>query len=641
MAPQLLYYQLTPLVLNQAAPVPPALEARFDSAPTAVKIHFDALNTNLTLTPDATGKVFTGSLPPAALTTGLTAADVNRKFIGHLLVTTGAQTEQYNVFGDVMTAAIPPVTVHPVAADVQFSDHLVNVHLPALADQFVGGVNLQLTSIAQTFFAHFPDEYDFLQLVFPRSYISNRYHSATRNDVQGIGQQLFNSTAQYGSAGRLLGLSMFPVPTLFDGVSSSTTHELGHQWLAFLKFAPLEQGVPHWPISDLATDIMGYSIFANGQAQGGQFNYDLQPVGGGNFKMVPSTSPKTFSDLSLYLMGQKPSNQVGDHFVFDNQAQPIADNGILSGPVTTVTINDVIAHLGARSPDFSKSQKCFRVATILVTKNGLAPLDAMRQYDFFAARASATTPLAYTDGFVKRTARPFSMLTNGVGCLHTRIKRSILVDASRDGGVWWFPQTGPFVPANPHQGHALATHLRGLGHTVRELPRPTAITASLLADIDIVIRVGGDGPYTPAELDAYDAWVKNGGGLLLLAEHHAADALATHFGLQFKGITRGQQVLSTYAPHPLTAGAGPVFYGVGGGLTAHPPSATVLGWLSAATFLDLNDDGVKGAGEPSGPAGLGVMPFGKGKIVFCGDANLWTQVPQPLVKNTLHWFASP
>lgn len=35
------------------------------------------------------------------------------------------------------------------------------------------------------------------------------------------------------------------------------------------------------------------------------------------------------------------------------------------------------------------------------------------------------------------------------------------------------------------------------------------------------------------------------------------------------------------------------------------------------------------------------MPFGKGKIVFCGDVNLWMQVPQPLVKNTLHWFASP
>jgi hypothetical protein len=639
--PTLLHSALDPLVLNQASPVAPTLTVRFDSAPTAVTIHLDAINTNLTLTPDATGKTFTGTVPSAALLTGLTAADVNRKFIGHLLVTTGAQTDQYNLSGDVLTAAIPPVTIHPVAADVQFSDHLVNIRWPALADQFTGGVDQQLTAIVQKFFTHFDDEYDFLQLVFARNYFSNRYHSATRTDVQGIGQQIFNVTAQYGSAGRLLGLSMFPVPTLFDGASPSTTHELGHQWLAYLKFPPLQQGVPHWPISDLAADIMGFSIVVNGQPEGGQFNFDLQPLGGGNYKMVPSSAPKGFSDLSLYLMGLRPSNQVADHFVFDNQAQTLAANGVLAGPVTPVTINDVIAHVGARSPDFAHSQKCFRVATILVTKNGFASNDVMRLYDFFAARASATAPLAYTDGFIKGTAQPFAVVTHGVGCLQSRIKRHILVDASRDGGVWWFPQTGPFLPNNPHQGHALATHLRGLRHTVQELPRPTTITPALLADFDIVIRVAGKGPYTPPEIDAYSKWVEQGGGLLLLAEHHPADALATQFGLHFKGITRGQRMLSTYAAHPLTAGVGPIFFGAGSGLTGHPPSASILGWLSGATFLDLDGDGVKDPGEPSSPAGLGVMPFGKGKIVFCGDANLWEQVPQPLVKNTLHWFASP
>jgi hypothetical protein len=641
MAPTLRYYQLTPLVLNQASPVPLTLEVRFDSPPTTVRIHLDALGTDLVLTPDATGKVFTGSVPPAALLTGLTAADVNRKFIGHLLVTTGTATAQSNVFGDVLTASIPPVTLHSIAPDVQFSDHLVNIHWPTLANQFTGGVDLQLTSIVQKFFSHFDDEYDFLQIVFARSYPSNRYHSATRNDVLGIGQPIFNDTASYGSAGRLLGLSIFPIPTLFDGVSPSTTHELGHQWLAFLAFPPLLQGIPHWPISDLASDIMGFSIIVDGSPEGGQFDFDLQPVGGGNFKMAPSTALKGFSDLSLYLMGQRPSTMVADHFVFDNQAQTIVANGILSGPVTTVTIGDVVAHLGARSPDFSHAQKCFRVATILVTKDALAPIAVMRQYDFFAARSSATATLAYTDGFVKGTAQPFSLVTHGVGCLHSRIKRHILVDASRDGGAWWFPQTGPFVPDHPHQGHALAGHLRGLGHTVRELPRPPSITPALLADFDIIIRVAGNGPYTAAEIDAYAAWVEHGGGLLLLAEHHAADALTTYFGLHFQGITRGPRMLSSYAAHPLTVGLGPIFYGAGSGLTSHPPAATILGWLSASTFLDLNDDGIKEAGEPSSPAGLGVMSFGKGKIVFCGDANLWELVPQPLVKNMLHWFALP
>ena len=641
MAPKLRYYQLAPLVLNQTSPVPLTLEVRLDSAPTTVTIHLEAINTDLVLAPDASGTVFTGSVPPSALLTGLTAADVNRRFIGHLLVKTGAQTDQYNVFGDVLTPGTPAVTIQAVAPDVQFSDHLVNIQWPGLAGQFTGGVDLQIASIVQKFFSHFDDEYDFLQLVFPRGYGENRYHSATRNDVQGIGQQLLDVTAQYGSAGRLLGLTMFPIPTLFDGASPSTTHELGHQWLAFLNFPPLAQGVPHWPISDLASDIMGFSIVVNGQPEGGQFNFDLQPAGGGNFKMVPTNAPKGFSDLSLYVMGLRPSSQVGNHFVFDNQAQTIAANGILSGPVTTVTISDVVAHLGARSPDFAHAQKRFRVATILVTKGALASMDAMRQYDFFAARASADAPLPYTDGFIQGTANPFSVVTHGIGHLDSRIKRHILVDASRDGGAWWFPQTGPFLPAAAHQGHALAGHLRGAGHTVHELPRPTTITPALLADFDIVIRVSGQGPYTASEIAAYDAWVKRGGGLLLLAEHHPDDVLASHFGLHFDGVTRGQRVLSTYAAHPLTAGLGPIFYGAGSGLTSHPPSASVLGWLSPTTFLDLDDDGAKDPGEPAAPAGLGVMRLGLGKIVFCGDANLWEQVPQPLVHNTLRWFATP
>ena len=31
----------------------------------------------------------------------------------------------------------------------------------------------------------------------------------------------------------------------------------------------------------------------------------------------------------------------------------------------------------------------------------------------------------------------------------------------------------------------------------------------------------------------------------------------------------------------------------------------------------------------------------KGNCVFCGYANLWEQVPQPLLRNTLRWFATP
>jgi len=638
MAPNIEFYEFIPQVLDQAAPVPLTLRVRLDAAPSAATIHLVFTNNNVTLTPDAAGTTFTGTIPAAALLTGLAADDVNRRAFGLLNVT--PQNNATWILGDVLTGAVPQVSVQPIAADVQFSDHLVNMTFPALADNFAA-VRLQLPAICQKFYQHFDDDYDFLQLVFARAYPQPPEHNATRNDVQGIGAPPLNVSPQFGSAGRLLGISFWPHPTAFDAAAPTTMHELGHQWIDHLAFAPFKPGNPHWPVSDLATDLMGYSRKVKGQFQEDQFNYDLQPIAGGKFKLVPNNQPKSFSDLSLYLMGMLPANQVAQHFIFDDQTQPIAPNGTLSGPVTHVGINDVIAGAGPRVPDFSASQKRFRVATILVTRNALAPVETIRLYDYFAARGAAKTLLAFHDGGIKGMTKPFRVITNGTGRFDARIKRHILIDASRDGGTWWFPQHGPYQPGAPHQGKALADHFRSLHHTVQELAPGAAITPALLAGFDIVVRVAGKGAYAPAEIAAYDAWVKDFGSLLLLAEHHPQDALATHFGLTFKGVVRGQQLLSSFTPHPLTNGVMPILYPGGSGLTAQPASAIVLGKLSAASFLDLDDDGVKDPGEPSAPAGLGVMPFGHGRVVFCGDGNLWETVPQPLVKNTLHWFSAP
>ena len=637
MAPIPLYLQLTPPVLNKDAPVPIKLEVKYDTAQTKVVLHLTFDNSDMTLTPDAANKVFTGTIPAAALTTGLTGADVFRKTIGQIKVTTAGVEEAGGwVFGDVVTSAVPAATPTVIAADVQFTEHLVNIAFP-LAEKWAD-VTLQLNAICKKFYQHFDDEYDFLQIVIARIHFESRYHGATRNSIQGIGTPINNNDVQYGSGGRLLGLTIFPYAQGFDAGSPTMMHELGHQWINQLKFAPLAGSVPHWPLSDLATDIMGYTT-VNGS---GQFDFTLQPLANGDYQKVPDASPKTYSDLSLYLMGMIPANQVASHFVFADQAQPI-DLPTLKGPVTPLTINDVIAQAGVRVPDASQSQKRFRCATILVTKDGFAPPDMMRLYDLFAARARAKTALNYSDGFLQGTSHPFRLMTKGAGRLDPRIKRNILIDASRDGGTWWMPQPqqGPFNPAAPHQGKALADHFRALRHRVKELTPPTTITAALLADWDIVVRTAAHAPYTAAEIAAYDAWVKDGGSLLLLSEFNPQDQLATHFGITFKGTSGGKQLLSQYVAHPVVSGVGPIKYGVGSGITAKPPGAILIGSLSPDSFLDLDNNGVKGPGDPAAPAVLGVMPLGLGRIVFCGDVNMWELVPQPLVKNTLHWFASP
>lgn len=78
----------------------------------------------------------------------------------------------------------------------------------------------------------------------------------------------------------------------------------------------------------------------------------------------------------------------------------------------------------------------------------------------------------------------------------------ILVDASHDGGVWWFPQAGTFYSDSAHQGKELADYLRSLGYEVTEVPRGWEVTDSLLSSFTMVIRTGEWGSYRDSELDA-------------------------------------------------------------------------------------------------------------------------------------------
>ena len=634
-----LYSRLTPSVIpeNQAADV--ILEVKVEGTPTAVKLELQSTGTEVSLRDDgargdkvAGDGIFTGILKAVDVLANFGPANVNRNFVGHLRLYKGKRLAgKANIFVDIVTASIPVVSITPVSPVVQYTEHLVNIVDPGFFP------SLDTTRITRMFYSLFGDDYDFINVISEVGFFQNAHFEGVRSDVQGIGIQPFDHGMAYGSGARLLGCLFFPEPVFFDGASPHYQHELGHHWINSLPVPPLDPATPHWPLSDLASDMMGWG--SGKDTEGLEFNFDLVPAGN-DFQLVANSDPRVFSDLSLYLMGFLPPSLVGTHFVFVDQAQPWVD-GMLHGPVTHVGIGDIVNKLGARVPDPGRAQRKFRVATIMVSKNALLPVDAMRQYDYFSARAEETHIVPYSSGLAKGQTKPFYLATRGIGRLDTRLKRRILVDASRDGGVWWFPQAGPFDTKAGHQGKALADCLRSLGHTVVELPRPTTITPSILVGYDIVVRAVGFGGYAPVEIATYQDYVQNGGNLLLLAEHRPADALALSLGLRFAGVTRGQNALTSYETHPLTRGVGPLVYGVGSGLISYPGTAQILGWLSDTSYLDLNDNQVQDSGEPSAPPVLGVMIYGSGRIVFCGDANLWETVPQPLVVNTLRWFDDP
>jgi hypothetical protein len=86
--------------------------------------------------------------------------------------------------------------------------------------------------------------------------LENRYHIGLKNTTAGIGVPMFDQSADYGARGKVLGLTMFPNPHFIDAADSSISHELGHQWIQFVS-DPALPGRPHWPISTMATGIMG------------------------------------------------------------------------------------------------------------------------------------------------------------------------------------------------------------------------------------------------------------------------------------------------------------------------------------------------------------------------------------------------
>ena len=220
---------------------------------------------------------------------------------------------------------------------------------------------------------------------------------------------------------------------------------------------------------------------------------------------------------------------------------------------------------------------------------------------------------------------------------------SILVDASHDGGGWWFPQshqTG-FSAEQDHQGKPLADYLRDLGYTVTELGRGETITSPLLCQYNKVIRAGKYRTYTASELQAYEEFVNRGATLILISEYlrqYSRDKLAEQLGLNFIGSAKG--MVEDFGQHAITENIQPFFYNAGSVIldAQNNDDIEVLGWLPKNTTVDYHNGRITDATTKSeGIAVMGILHHPQSKIFFIGDINCLEAMPQPLVSNLFQW----
>ena len=357
---------------------------------------------SITMTQFSPG-LWTASVPAAKVLDGYTSANVNHNTVGfvRLLGSSGQTLSSLNSIIQVADDRVPAVTIRNLPSSARATPRILNLYRPGIDPNAV-------QSAVQQFYGYYHDDYDFVMVVFTEpSYPQNRYHFAVRNDVSGIGQPLFNNSTMYGSAGKLLGITVYPIDDFFDGGETAFSHELGHQWIMFLKNPSLQPG-PHWPPSTMARGIMGFNI--PGSSVGGDFPWQVTAVTATTARTTASTTTQEFSDFDLYLMGFIPASQVSPGIVLQGTA---CDGCVV--PSSPITIGDVIAANGVRAPDWLTSKKAFRIATVVISRDRLLNDDEMAVLEYFAARGESDAVLPFTSGLARGTTKPFSIATRGIG----------------------------------------------------------------------------------------------------------------------------------------------------------------------------------------------------------------------------------
>lgn len=245
----------------------------------------------------------------------------------------------------------------------------------------------QMQMLCQSVYARLDDAFDFIFFSnnlseLPAGYAYSGIYFPAKNDTQGLGANLYDGTADYGSAGKLQGAMHLSVDSAL--MSGPSLHELLHRWGVYLKNPAL--GITttgnHWGYSSAGGQLGGWQPGSLEHLGGNRYRARNPRTGEfGSFGYVANGGNSLpYSELELYLMGLVDASQVSpiqiaSNFAWENQASGI----FTASSITTLTIADIIAANGTRSPSPAASQKNFRVLHVVLTPT---PLDNGRWMHF-------------------------------------------------------------------------------------------------------------------------------------------------------------------------------------------------------------------------------------------------------------------
>ena len=372
------------------------------------------------LNPSASGGVFVSSAPDAFTVTWCAVPDFDAtgKVTAQATLLPGGALEirvdPATTLADAVVALSPGATGSFAALDLSAAGSSPSAGGPAaVGERFAARASLDIVAAARRSYAELADNYD--QLLFwtdtPVTESDTfAFESTVKNQITGIGSEIFDVAGAYGSAGRLESvvlmddLGKYPADPNQPANGENTTlalvaHETGHRWGATLQFRDAS-GAPSdaW----LGRQRAHWSFFCDSDASVLEGN-DIEDRGGGSFRTVDAV--KRYGPFDLYAMGLLAASEVPPAFYVGSpsgagQTRDAAPRtGVsFSGTRRDVTIAEVVAAMGPRNPPSSSAPRVHRQAWVYVVGRGrtaaataLTKLDTIRRAfaDFFAAATGA------------------------------------------------------------------------------------------------------------------------------------------------------------------------------------------------------------------------------------------------------------
>jgi hypothetical protein len=301
----------------------------------------------------------------------------------------------------------------------------------AFFESFSKQKRLDLPALTRAFYRTHPDLFDTLYVWADFSYdngLGVAHSFNVRNDIAGIGLKIFDRGSIYGSQSRLSSIitmgnqSDWPpdpqehVVGLNSGISI-VCHELGHRWLAYVRFDAehdikddlLGRDNSHWSfLADTRTNSQGtFSSLMEGNS--------WRDNGNGTFA-TSENAVNYFSPLDEYLMGLRPAEEVGEipYLATDAELKQIlrekspVSGFSISAIRKTTTVGQIAEREGVRIPAASDAPKEFHIAFILLVEQGPEP-----------SSSTLNKVSRYSDALV----RYFSTATDRLGSLSNSLSQ--------------------------------------------------------------------------------------------------------------------------------------------------------------------------------------------------------------------------